>query len=301
MKVLVLGKNGQVATDLIEILSGDISLEIKHLSKEDVNFADINLFNNHLKNFKDCDVLINCSSYNFVDLAEQDKESAFKINRDAVRKMAQHCQKNNSLFIHFSTNYVFDGKNPNPNTENDNKYINPLGVYGASKLAGEQEVQKSGCQFLILRLATVFREGKSNFVTKMIELFQEKEELQVVADQISNPTYSYDVATAIHKILQQLQSNNLSPNIFNKIYHLSNQGVVSFYELCNFILQEASKLNLFSIKIKKVKAILSSQFKTAAQRPKNGSFDLSQYNNTFNHQMPTWQNAIQRMIKKHQE
>lgn len=299
MKILLLGKNGQVATDLATILQKDPNIQVQSFGQNEIDFTITDDFRQYLSKYKGFDILINCTSYNHVDKAEEDKNSAFKLNKDAVKEMAKHCQRNNMLFIHFSTNYVFDGKNLNPNKESDINLIKPLGIYGSSKLEGEMEVKNSGCKYLVFRLSTVFRENRNNFVTKMLQLFKEHESLDIVSDQISNPTYSYDAANAVYQIINLIILDKIDSDKFNKIYHLANEGSVSFHEFCNFIFQESIKCKKFSIKTKKVCAIKSSQFKTAVERPINGSFDLSLFKKSFHLNTPTWQDATKRMLDKY--
>ncbi len=288
-KILIFGKNGQVASDLISIIkNADV------ISSKDIDFSKTNEFQDFVDKLPKYDIVINASAYNLVDKAEEEEEEALKINRDAVRIMADFCKRNNALFIHFSTNYVFDGKNPKANKENDVDFIRPLGKYAKSKLAGEEVVQKSGCKYLIFRVATVFRENKTNFITKMIELLSKLEELKIVDDQISNPCYSYDLAEAVAKIIDQgIDEKNL-----NQIYHLCNEGEISYFGLCKFIYEQIKNGEKFKIVTKNILPIPSSDYPTPAARPLNGTLSNDKFKENFNFTLPSWQDGVKRAILK---
>lgn len=293
-KILIFGKNGQLATDLIEILKDKEGYSIDVISSKDIDFSETNRFKDFVNKLPRYDIAINASAYNLVDKAEEESEKALKINRDAVRVMADFCKKNEAIFIHFSTNYVFDGKNPRVNKEDDVDFIKPLGQYAKSKLDGEIEIRKSGCKYLIFRVATVFREGKSNFVTKMIELFNKIETLKIVDDQISNPCYSFDLANATVKIIdEKVNERNL-----NQIYHLCNEGEASYFDLCKFIHDKIKDDERFEVITKKILPITSSEYPTPAKRPLNGALDNNKFKETFDFNLPKWQDGVERAISK---
>ncbi len=287
-KILIFGRNGQVATDLIA-LNKDADV----IGSQDIDFSKTKEFKDFVDRLPAYDFVINASAYNLVDKAEEDPVAALKLNRDAVKIMAEFCKKNNSLLIHFSTNYVFDGKNPKANKEDDVDFIKPLGEYAKSKLAGEKVVIDSGCKYLIFRVATVFRENKGNFVTKMLELFTKHEQLKIVNDQVSNPCYSYDLAEAVTKIINgEIDEENL-----NQIYHLCNEGEVSFFELCKFIYEQVKGDVKFNVITKSISAIPSSDYPTPASRPLNGALATDKFSKNFNITLPNWQDGVKRAIK----
>lgn len=299
-KILILGRNGQLATDLIAKLKDNSAFKLSILDRKDADFSNTSELKSALSRSGKNDIVINCTSYNHVDKAQTDQDNAFKVNRDAVLQMAKFCKKNNSLFIHFSTNYIFNGANLLPNKEDNKEFIKPLSIYGQSKLEGENEVIKSGCQFLIFRLSTVFREGKNNFITKIIELIKSRNSLQVVKDQISNPCYSYDIAEILSQIIDKIFTGQLDKKVYNNIYHLSNKNNTSFFDLACFVLNILEEKDI-KVLVKNIKPIQSSQYQTPASRPLNGTFDLSLFEKNFNIEPPTWQDSVNRMIEKHEK
>ena len=297
-KILIFGKNGQVASDLIELINSDKNYSLDVFGSKDIDISKTEDFKNFVAKLPIYDIVINATSYNFVDKAEEEKDLAMKINDEAVAIMAGFCKKNDSLFIHYSTNYVFDGNNSCANIEDDEEFLKPLGVYGKSKLSAEISVANSGCKYLIFRLATVFRENKTNFLAKMLELFAKNEELKIVDDQITNPSYSFDIAQSTVKIIKEIEDNIDGDSRLNQIYHLCNSGKASYFEFCNYIYEEVKKDNRFKIVTKKIFPINSSEFITPAKRPINGTLDNNKIKKDFGIFLPSWQDATSRAILK---
>lgn len=297
-KILIFGKNGQLATDLAELINDDENYSFDVCDSKDVDLSKIEDLKKFIAGLPAYDIVVNATAYNFVDKAEKEKDLAMKINDAAATIMADFCKKNDSLFIHYSTNYVFDGNNSRPNLENDFDFIKPLGAYGNSKLKGEASVVNSGCRYLIFRLATVFRENKTNFLAKMLELFAKNEELKIVDDQVTNPSYSFDVAEATIKIIKKVENNFKSDPRLNKIYHLCNSGKASYFEFCVNIYEKVRKDNRFSVITKKITPIASSEFVTPAQRPLNAVMNAEKIKKDFDISLPSWQDAVSRAISK---
>src|SRR5690606_38928433 len=205
------------------------------------------------------DYCINCAAYTVVDKAESDKENAYLVNAEAVRYLAEACKTNNTILIHISTDFVFDGAKGTPYTETD--LPNPINVYGASKLKGEQYVQEILEKYFIIRTSWVYSEHGNNFVKTMLRLANERDEISVVNDQIGSPTYAGDLAKCIiHIIGVKSQEYGL--------YHFSNLGEISWYEFAR---------NIFNFKGLDIalKAIGSSAYPTEAKRPRYSVLNTS--------------------------
>lgn len=224
---------------------------------------------------------INAAAYTAVDLAETDIEKAFLVNADGTENLAEACNEYGAQFIHVSTDYVFDGENQLPYTEDD--FTNPIGVYGASKLSGEELALEANPSTVIIRTSWVYSEFGKNFVKTMLNLFSIKEELGIVADQFGQPTNANDLAETIMKIVK---STNLVPGIFN----YSNYGKISWFDFANRI-KELSQFNV------KLKPLETSQYPTPAKRPKNSTLDLQKIQTTYNIEPKNWESSLEDCIK----
>jgi dTDP-4-dehydrorhamnose reductase len=215
--IIIFGKNGQVASDLLKIFSTKTEFNITNFSSEDIDFSDLNSLKEFLITLPKSDLIINATAYNQVDKAEDEKEMAEAINHKAVSLIAKYCKKNDVRLIHYSTNYVFDGKGKKPYKEDNTTNLKPLGIYGKSKLNGEKAIIKSNCDYLIFRVATVYNlNQENNFVNKIKKLAKTNKELKIVNDQVCNPINSYDIAENTIKIIEELQEKSK----FKEIYHL---------------------------------------------------------------------------------
>lgn len=227
------------------------------------------------------DYCINCAAYTAVDKAETDKENAFLVNAEAVKYLAEACKENETILIHISTDFVFDGTKGEPYTEDD--LPNPINVYGASKLKGEQYIQEILNNYFIIRTSWVYSEYGHNFVKTMLRLGVEREELRVVNDQIGSPTFARDLAEAILKIISS-QATNYG------IYHYSNEGAISWYDFAKAI---------FEIKGMKVKVnpIPSEAYPTPAKRPMYSVLDKTKIKQVFNIiNIPNLENSLKKVI-----
>ena len=202
------------------------------------------------------DGIANAAAYTAVDKAETETDLAYAINGIAPKIMAEEAQKLGSFLLHISTDYVFDGTQNTPYQEED--LPNPLGIYGKSKLAGEQAIQQTCQRFAILRTAWVYGTyGQSNFVKTMLRLGREREEIRVVCDQVGSPTWARHIAEAIEKLLKADVTG---------IYHFTNSGVASWYDFAVAIFEEARQLG-FPLKVQQVVPITTAEYPTPAKRP----------------------------------
>ena len=279
-KILVTGANGQLGQCLQKISSQFEEFEFIFTDSETLDITikeEVNDF--FWQNAPD--FCINAAAYTAVDLAETDIEKAFLVNADGTENLAEACAENNAQFIHVSTDYVFDGENNLAYTEED--FTNPLGVYGASKLAGDELALEVNPCSVILRTSWVYSEFGKNFVKTMLNLFATKDELNIVADQFGQPTNANDLAEAIMKIIK---SEKITPGIFN----FSNLGRISWFDFAEKIAE------LSDAKIK-LNAIETSQYPTPAKRPKNSVLDLGKISKTYAVPLKPWEESLEDCVQ----
>lgn len=288
MKILLTGTDGQVGYELWRTLQhiGEVipttrsGKEIEGMPTIALDLSDVTDIENKL-NAIEPDVICNAAAYTAVDNAEKDKDTALKINAIAPGIFAKYAVITDAVVVHFSTDYVFSGFSSVPWKEDDK--TSPLGVYGESKLLGEQAILDSGCQHMIFRTAWVFSYRGHNFVHSMINLAKQKEELSIVDDQIGCPTSATAIANATAMAL-------LNP--VDGLYHMSSVGKTTWYRFARRVISQAFHLGLID-KQPVINAIASSQYKTLAMRPCYSVLDCSKLKETFNINMPTWQTSLQ--------
>ena len=279
--VLVTGANGQLGQELNYMVQNTntpfrfIFTDFEQLDITDKQQVQHFVIENKIE------YIINCAAYTAVDNAESDEEVAYKINYEGVKNLAEVVREVGAKLIHISTDYVFDGTSTIPYKEDD--ICNPLSVYGKSKLKGEQAIAENAKEWIIIRTSWLFSQYGSNFVKTMLRLMSEKEELNIVADQRGTPTYAADLAEMIFVILDEAEWHT-------GIYHFSNSGETTWYDFASKIMV-LSKLN--NCKLSKT---TSDQYKTAAKRPMYSVLDKSKIENKYNVVIPTWENALERML-----
>lgn len=279
-KILVTGANGQLGQSLQKLSQKEKAFQFLFTDSETLDITN----KEEVLNFfwqNEPDVCINAAAYTAVDLAETDTEKAFLVNADGTENLALACAEYNAQFIHVSTDYVFDGTNNLEYTEED--FTNPLGVYGASKLAGEELALEANPCTIILRTSWVYSEFGKNFVKTMLSLFATKEELNVVADQYGQPTNATDLAEAILTIVK---TEKKTPGIFN----FSNEGKISWHDFA----QKIAELSVSKIKIN---PIVTSQYPTPAKRPQNSTLDLSKIKSTYHINIKPWEESLAKTIQ----
>ena len=257
-RILVTGKNGQLAKSIKKLVTNtEQTEEFIFVGRDVLDLCDENKM---IRYFKDniFDIIINCAAYTQVDKAEEEPVLANQVNHLAVSQLAQIAKNQQAKLIHISTDYVFDGQNGNPRLEIDK--TNPINVYGKTKLAGEKAIQKIlPTNATIIRVGWMYSEYGNNFVKTMLRVAKEKDEINVVSDQIGSPTYATDLAEVI---LQAIKNITLKKeNQITNIYHYSNEGEISWYEFAREIFKFA-KIDC------KVNPIVSEHYPTLAQRPK---------------------------------
>jgi len=285
-KVLLIGQNGQVTTYLQRVLKGNYQLVVA--GREQLDLVKVGDIQAVLRTVAP-DLIVNPAAYTAVDQAEQEQELAFTINCDAAAEIADYCAQTATPLIHFSTDYVFAGDADTPYTEQDSPA--PTGVYGQSKLAGEEAILKSGAPALILRTSWVYSTHGKNFYKTMLSLSESRNELSVVADQIGAPTYAGSIADATKKIIDQiLEQDGIAAEQIG-VYHLSCQGQTSWADFADEIFarhQIAMTVN----------SIPSSDYPTPAKRPAYSVLDGTKLLTTFAVSLPDWQLALQACVSE---
>ncbi|MBB5438891.1 dTDP-4-dehydrorhamnose reductase [Pedobacter sp. AK017] len=281
MKILVLGASGQLGQCLKKVAAERNINNISFPDESKANILDIALlqilFNEEMPTH-----VINCAAYTAVDKAEDDVELCRKINKDGALNIAVLCKENKATLIHVSTDFVFKGDKPELLKEDD--LAEPINVYGLTKLEGEQDVINNLKEHFILRTSWLYSEYANNFVKTMLRLGADKDELNVIADQIGTPTYAIDLAGAILSIIESGQKDY-------GVYHYSNEGVTSWYDFAVGIFE------LSGTKIK-VKPIPTSQYPTRAVRPKFSVMDKTKIKSTFNLDIPYWKDSLKVCIER---
>lgn len=281
-KILVTGANGQLGSELKDILGAN-NEQVLYTDVAQLDITKLDLVRAFIKEHKVTDI-INCAAYTAVDKAETDQDIAYMVNCIAPKNLATVAAEENCRLIHVSTDYVFSGEACTPYVESDP--TSPLGVYGRTKLAGEEAVTDSGCDSVIIRTSWLYSAYGNNFVKTMMRLGKERDQLNVVFDQVGTPTYAGDLAVAIVKLIQSEELVDVSG-----LYHFSNEGVCSWYDFAQEIMdQENIACN--------VQPILSSQYPTPVRRPSFSVLDKAKIKKDFNITIPYWKHSLIMCLRK---
>lgn len=275
-KILVTGSNGQLGSDLRDI-SGEYPHTFFFTNRETLDIGDFKSIENFVSE-NEIDVIINAAAYTAVDKAEEEKDVADRINHVAVETLGRIAQAKGIQLIHISTDYVFNGMNYRPYVETDP--VEPQGVYGATKLKGEQALQALELKnSVILRTSWVYSTHGGNFVKTMLRLGKERDVLGVIFDQVGTPTYARDLAKTILDILPEIKNEEI------EIFHYSNEGVVSWYDFAKEIMRMA-KLDC------QVNPIETREYPTPAKRPHYSLLNKAKIKERFNITIPYWKDSL---------
>jgi len=288
LRAVLIGRNGQVAASLARALP-DAGCEVVVLARPDFDLARPDAIAAAIVEAKP-DVVINPAAYTAVDRAEDEPEAAYAINRDAAGSVAAAAARAGAVIIHFSTDYVFDGRQARPYVETDT--TGPQGVYGASKLAGEEAVAAANPRHVILRTAWVCSADGSNFLKTMLRLAAERPELKVVDDQHGSPTFAADIAAATVRIAEAAAKAKAGAAEFG-IFHLVSQGQVTW---CGFARAIMAASRVRGGPYAPVKAITTAEFPTKARRPVYSKLDTAKLARVYGITMPHWQAALDRWL-----
>jgi dTDP-4-dehydrorhamnose reductase len=277
---LVFGGSGQLGQCLLTVAERTGFEGMVFPPEGEANILNVDSLAGLFKKYKPL-YIINCAAYTAVDKAEDELDTARKVNRDGAENLARLCAKYNCTMIHISTDFVFEGNIPKLLTEED--ATNPISVYGLTKLEGEQAVADGTDTYYTLRTSWLYSEYANNFVKTMLKLAADRSELNIIADQVGTPTYAIDLAGTILYII-----NN--DNHQYGVYHYSNEGVTSWYDFA------VSIFDIASVKIK-VNPITTAQYPTKAIRPKFSVMDKSKIKSTFSLPIPYWRDSLIACIK----
>jgi dTDP-4-dehydrorhamnose reductase len=296
MRILVIGKNGQLGKSIHKVVNSEVKTNnnlISHnfvfVGREELDLNSESNISHYFDSSDKFDIIINCAAYTAVDKAEEEQDLANQVNHLAVKQLAQIAKNQQAKLIHISTDYVFDGESDNPYTETDE--TNPINVYGKTKLAGERALQETmQTNAIIIRTSWVYSEFGNNFAKTMLRLGKERDELTVVSDQIGSPTYATDLAEAILKILNN--EDFKKENQPTQVYHYSNEGEVSWYKFAKEVF-ELARVDC------KVNSIITEQYPTPARRPMNTLMDKNKIIKGFNIEINSWKGALLSFIVKY--
>lgn len=279
--ILVTGANGQLGKSIQELEDNFPELNFDFKNSKDLDITSVNqvqtIFSNN--NYNYC---INCAAYTNVEQAEKKPEIAFKVNAEGVKNLAESCVKNNTILIHISTDYVFDGEKEEAYLTTDTP--NPINEYGKSKLLGEKYIQEILEKYFIIRTSWLYSEFKDNFVKKILSLGKEKNELTIVCDQIGSPTYAGDLAELIIKVI-------LKDSINFGIYHFSNEGITSWYDYAKYIF-ELKNVNC------NILSVYTNSNSELAKRPLYSVMDKCKIKLKFNIEILSWKDSLKTYLEK---
>ena len=309
MKILVTGANGQLGNEMRIVAKGsadhyiftdvmdasDESIAMLHkLAGDDIDYSTEHLDITNLDDIRavvkreQIEAIVNCAAYTNVDAAEDNYDLAELLNAKAVENLAIAMKEVNGLLVHISTDYVFGGDPYNTPCKEDQKGT-PTGVYGLTKLHGEQAVQRVGCKHIIIRTAWLYSEFGKNFVMTMLNLTASKPQLKVVFDQVGTPTYALDLAQAITIILNDYKPSTLNYQN-NGIYHFSNEGVCSWFDFTKMIAEYAGNTEC------DIQPCSSNEFPSKVKRPAYSVLDKTKVKNIFNLKVPYWTNSLHQCL-----
>lgn len=285
-RILVTGSNGQLGSELRELAKlYAYTFEFVFTDIAELNLLDEAATRSFFAKYS-FEYIINCAAYTAVDKAETEQDICMKVNADAVSVLASVAKSQGSRLIHISTDYVFDGEFNQPIDESAKP--NPLSVYGVTKLDGEKKVLETLDNAYILRTAWVYSTFGKNFVKTIGGLAKQRQELTVVADQFGSPTYARDLAAAIMTIINSIENKTVDQP---GIYHYSNEGAITWYDFAMFIKDHYG----YNCNIKPIK---TSEYKTAAIRPKFSVLDKTKFKNTFGVDVPHWSHSLKECLNK---
>jgi dTDP-4-dehydrorhamnose reductase len=287
MKILLIGKNGQVGWELRRTLAP--LAEVVAVDYPEVNFTDVSGLR-QLVTETNPQVIVNAAAYTAVDKAETEKDLCRQINASGPGVLAEEAKKLNALLVHYSTDYIFDGTKQTPYVETDAP--NPLGEYGKAKLAGDEAVRASGGDHLIFRLCWVYGARGQNFMLTMQRLAREREKLRVVRDQFGCPTWSRMIAEATAGAVQQAV-RSADRAAYSGTYHLAASGFTNWHGFASRIIEW---MPTETRKCREVEGITTAEYPTPAQRPAYSVLNCDKLKQTFGLQLPDWETSLRHVL-----
>lgn len=292
MKILLLGKNGQVGWELQRSLAplGAVIALDRNDTKYCGDLAQMTALAETVRTLKP-DIIVNAAAHTAVDKAESEFDQACLVNEKAPGVLAEEAKRCGALLVHYSTDYVFDGTGERAWKETD--AIAPLNAYGKSKWLGEQAIVNSGCDYLIFRTSWVYAVRGNNFAKTMLRLGKTRETLSVVNDQFGAPTGAELIADVTAQAVKQAAANRDKAGL----YHLVAGGVTSWFDYAKFVFEIAGRMGI-ELKLAEtgLSGVPGSAYPTPAKRPSNSRLSTEKLQQTFNLQLPAWQSGVERML-----
>lgn len=297
MNVLVTGANGQLGNEM-RVINRDSAERFVYTDVNQVegnetihlDITDIDAVRSIVKENK-IDVIVNCAAYTNVDAAEENEPLAEMLNAKAPQNLAVVASENNALLVHVSTDYVF-GKEPYNRPCREDQQGTPTGVYGMTKLHGEENIMASGCKYVIIRTAWLYSEYGKNFCKTMLNLTSSKLRLKVVFDQVGTPTYALDLAKAIMAIIADYSADmNAQSYAHTGIYHYSNEGVCSWFDFTKMIAEYSGQT------VCSIEPCHSNEFPSPVVRPSYSVLDKTKIKETFGISVPYWTDSLRKCIE----
>ena len=299
--ILLIGKNGQVGTELVPLLPQLGNLVA--LDRQQLDLRNPNEIRRIVRNLRP-QVIVNAAAYTAVDKAETEQDIAFTVNADALAILAEEANNIGAALVHYSTDYVFDGSKQAPYDETD--FTNPINVYGKSKLAGESAIRQSGVLHLIFRISWVYATRGQNFLLTLLRLGSQHEELRMVRDQIGTPNWSRDIALATASVLKQLSAGSNFLTFFEKVsgtYHMSTTGATTRFDFAQAICDElhhlptsppwvAAAMGNRPFILQRIVPITSAEFPTPAVRPLYSVLSTERLFQAFGVRLPEWRTQL---------
>ncbi len=296
MKIIITGCGGQLGTDTLVALAS-CGHDLVSFTSARLDITDAGAVSSVFA-AEAPDLIINCAAYTKVDLAETESEKAFAVNEGGVRNLALAAKEAGAAVLHISTDFVYDGSSPHPYTEED--ATSPLGVYGISKLKGEEVLREVLPEHIIIRTSWLYGAYGKNFIHTMLRLAAERESLSVVYDQVGSPTWTKDLAGAIVVITNRIEQE-ASPEGGSTIwgtYGYANHGVASWYDLAVAAIEEASEMKIgTNIICTSIEPIKTEEYPTPAARPAYSVLDTAKIKRVFGIKIPHWRESLKEMLK----
>jgi len=293
MRLLVTGATGQVGWELSRIL---LPLgKVIALDRSQCDLSRPELLPAIVREVKP-DIIVNAAAYTAVDKAEQEEQLATTVNGTAVGVLGEEARKAGVLLVHYSTDYVFDGKKQIPYSEDDAP--GPINAYGRSKLAGESALAAAGGAYLILRTSWVYTGRGRNFLLTVLRLARERDDLRMVDDQIGAPTWAHDIADATVRIIGAARAELAQSKFASGIFHLSAAGMTSWYGFAKAIVDNAAPRGLVEHRLPRLTPIASKEYSAPAMRPKNSRLSGERIRQRFGIALPDWRHGLARCIEQ---
>ncbi|PSH03646.1 MAG: dTDP-4-dehydrorhamnose reductase [Acidobacteria bacterium] len=290
MRILLTGVSGQLGKDLLPLLSQQG--EVIPVGRAECDLCSVDAIRRLVAEVRPS-VIVNPAAYTAVNEAEGAPDLAFAINETAARTLAEEARNSGAMFVHYSTDYVFDGSKQGPYTEDDEPA--PLNVYGASKLAGERAIAAVGGRFLVLRTSWVYGANGKNFLFTIRRLAREREELKIVDDQVGAPTSSMQLANATARLVLRYSAVP-EPAFPSGLYHATAGGSVSWCEFARAIVAALGKTEVF--KVRQIVAVGSSEYQTLARRPLNSVLSNDKFERTFGFRLENWEWGLAEIVRE---